>query len=79
MSQPGSGEPGSSGTGSKVGGHIKADGTSPVGVVTGDQRGSKSPLNMVDKDRFGNGAMPPAGGASDQLRHIGEGVNPGDR
>jgi len=78
LSQPGPGSSGSSGTGSKVGGHIKAGG-SAVGVVTGDQSGSKSPLNMVDKDRFGNGVIPPSSGVSDQFRHSGEGVNPGER
>jgi len=76
VSQPGPGSSGGSSTGSQAGGHISAGG-SAVGVVTGDQGSSKSPLNMVDPGRFGSRQLTPSNGAGDQLLHRRDSVNPG--
>jgi len=77
VSRPGPGTSGDSGAGSKAGGHIQAGGTSPAGVVTGDQGGRRSPLNMVDPGRFGSRQLTPSNGAGDQLLHRRDAVNPG--
>jgi len=75
VSQPGPGSSGGSGAGSTVRGHIQAGGPNPVGVMPGDQRGSKR-LNMVDPDRFGGGPVAPSNSAAEQMRHRGDAVNP---
>ena len=41
--------------------------------------GSQFDSNREDPDRFGRGQAAPATGASDQLRHHGDSVNPGER
>lgn len=45
--KPGPGSSGGSGAVSKVGGHIKAGGSSAVNVRPGDRNHGTSPLNMV--------------------------------
>jgi len=84
VSQPGAGHSSGSGSGGKAGKHIHTGGNRGGRVVPGNlrgtggtQRGGKRPLNMVDPDRFSNGARRMKNSAAEQFHNRGQAVNPG--
>jgi len=79
VSQPGPGSSRGSAKGDEVGGHINPGNTGSGDLSPLDNSAVKSPLNMVDPDRFGGGPVAPANGAADQLRQKGDSVRPGER